>query len=78
MGNLKHRLWKSLGNGNDKNKVSISRGWVSKVSRDEKTEKLRGKSPGGIIYMKTGIIKCCRGSKRERKGMKRSNPKTFR
>lgn len=51
MGNLKHRLWKSLGNGNDKNKVRISRGWVDKVSGDEKTEKLRCKSTKGIIYM---------------------------
>lgn len=67
MGNLKHRLWKSLGNGNDKNKVRISRVWVDKVSRDEKTEKLRCKSPKGIIYMKVEIIKGHRGSKRERK-----------
>lgn len=51
---------------------------MGKVSGDEKTEKLRGKGPGGIIHMKTEILKYCRGSKRERKGMKRSNPKTFR
>lgn len=71
MGYLKHRLWKGSVNGNGKNKVRVGRGWVGKVSGDETTEKLRGKGPEGIIYMKTEINKCCRVRKRKRKGMKR-------
>lgn len=65
MGYSKYRLWKGSVNGNDKNNVRVSRGWVGKAGGDE-IEKLRSKGPGVIICSK--IIKLCRGSKRERKG----------
>lgn len=59
-----------------KNKVGVSRSREDIISGDEKMEKLKVGRPGGIIYVNTGIIKCCAWSIRRRE-KETSNPKTF-
>lgn len=41
-----------------KKKVGVDRSRGNKISGNEKMKKLRGKGPGGIIYVNTEITKC--------------------